>query len=150
MYLSFASAVYICRAYLLYLYDVVCICRLYPSLVSFNCIYRLHQYSASVVLYLLFLSWAFMGPRAQIYVGKPSSRRCDVAAASFAAGDVRGAASFEPHSFGRAWAHRHEDMFGWGVFLFGTQQIDIGAGGPFCTIFDSQNVGFDKHQTLVR
>ena len=25
----------------------------------------------------------------------------------------------------------HGDMFGWGVFPFGTQQIDIGAGGPF-------------------
>ena len=27
----------------------------------------------------------------------------------------------------------HEDMFGWGVYPFGTQQIDIGAGGPFWT-----------------
>ena len=58
--------------------------------------------------------------------------------------------SFEPHSFGRAWAHRHEDMFGWGVFLFGTQQIDIGAGGPFCTLLDPKNVVFYKNQTLVR
>ena len=39
---------------------------------------------------------------------------------------------------------------GEGVFLFGTQQIDIGAGGPFCILLDSKNVGFDTHQTLVR
>ena len=33
---------------------------------------------------------------------------------------------------------------GWGVFLFGTQTIDIGAGGPFCTFPDPKNVGFTK------
>ena len=52
----------------------------------------------------------------------------------------------------RAWAHRHEDMFGWGVFLFGTRKIDIGAGGHCCTstFLDSNNVCFYKHPTLVR
>ena len=55
----------------------------------------------------------------------------------------------KPHSFGWAWAHRHEDMFGW-VFLFWTQQIDIGAGGPFCSFLDLENVVFYTNQTLVR
>ena len=41
--------------------------------------------------------------------------------------------NFAGPSFGGARAHRHEDMFGWVVFPFGTQQIDIGAGGPFWT-----------------
>jgi hypothetical protein len=31
-----------------------------------------------------------------------------------------------------------------GVFVFGTQKIDIGAAGPFRTFVDSKNVGFDK------
>ena len=34
--------------------------------------------------------------------------------------------------------------------LFGTQQIDIGAGGPFCTFFDSKHVGFYINRTFVR
>ena len=41
-------------------------------------------------------------------------------------------------------------LFGWGVFLFGTQQIDIGAGGPSYTFVYSKSVDFDKNQTLVR
>ena len=37
-----------------------------------------------------------------------------------------------------------------GGFPFWTQKIDIGAGGPFCTFFDSKNVGFYQSLTLVR
>ena len=32
----------------------------------------------------------------------------------------------------------------------GTQKIDIGAGGPFCTFLDPKNVDFYKNRTLVR
>ena len=31
---------------------------------------------------------------------------------------------------------------GWILFLFGTNKIDIGAGGPFCTFLDPRNVVF--------
>ena len=34
-------------------------------------------------------------------------------------------------------------------FSFWDTANDIGAGGPFCTFVDPQNVGFDQHGTLV-
>ena len=33
---------------------------------------------------------------------------------------------------------------------FGTQKIDIGAGGPFCTLLDLKNIDVGQNLTLAR